>query len=150
IFLAMAQFLVVLDSSIINIALPSIGNDLALGTDALSWVIIAFIVPFGGLLLLGGRLADRFGHRNIFMLGTIGFILGSLISGFSKSIVSLLTARALEGASAAFLAASALALVTVLFAEPGERAKALGIWGIVEGIGSGAGVLLGGILTSML
>src|SRR5690606_25486338 len=149
VFLAMAQFLVVLDSSIINIALPSIGEDLLLGTDTLSWVITAFIVPFGGLLLLGGRLADRFGHRTIFMLGVIGFILGSALASLSNSIEFLLAARAIQGTSAAFLAPSALALVTVLFTEPSERAKALGLWGIVAGLGSGAGVLLGGILTSM-
>lgn len=149
IFLALAQFLVVLDSSIINIALPSIGEDLLLGTDTLSWVITAFIVPFGGLLLLGGRLADRFGHRTIFMLGVIGFILGSALASLSNSIEFLLAARIIQGISAAFLAPSALALVTLLFTEPSERAKALGLWGIVAGLGSGAGVLLGGILTSM-
>lgn len=81
VFLALAQFLVVLDSSIVNIALPSIGNDLLLNTDTLTWVITAYIVPMGGLLLLGGRLADRFGHRRIFMLGVVGFIVGSTAAG---------------------------------------------------------------------
>lgn len=149
VFLSLAQFLVVLDASIVNIALPSIGSDLLLNTDVLSWVIVAFVVPFGGLLLLGGRLADRFGHRNMFMVGAIGFLLGSGLAGSSTSIEILLIARAIQGASAAFLSPAALALVTLLFTEPKERAQALGIWGIVAGIGSGAGVLLGGILTTM-
>lgn len=141
VFLALAQFLVVLDSSIVNIALPSIGHDLILSTDTLTWVITAYIVPMGGLLLLGGRLADRFGHRRIFMIGVIGFIIGSTSAGMSASIEWLLVSRAIQGASAGFLAPSALALVTLLFTKPNERAKALGIWGIVAGL-SGVGVLL--------
>ena len=149
VFLSLAQFIVVLDSSIVNIALPSIGNDLLLHTDTLSWIIVAFVVPLGGMLLLGGRLADRFGHRRIFMVGAVGIMLGSAISGLSTSIEMLLVARAIQGVSAAFLSPAALALVTMLFTEPKERAKALGIWGIVAGIGSGAGVLLGGVLISM-
>ncbi|MBM7678061.1 MFS transporter [Gracilibacillus alcaliphilus] len=149
VFLSLAQFIVVLDSSIVNIALPSIGNDLLLHTDTLSWIIVAFVVPLGGLLLLGGRLADRFGHRRIFMVGAIGIMLGSAMAGLSTSIEMLLVARAIQGVSAAFLSPAALALVTMLFTEPKERAKALGIWGIVAGIGSGAGVLLGGVLISM-
>lgn len=149
VFIALAQFLIVLNSSIVNIALPSLGEDLHLGTDTLSWVITAYSVPLGGLLLLGGRLADRFGHRRIFMVGVIGFILSSIAAGFSNYIEWLLVSRAIQGASAAFLSPSALALVTLLFTESKERAKALGIWGIVAGLGSGAGVFLGGILTSM-
>lgn len=149
IFLSLAQFIVVLDSSIVNIALPSIGNDLLLHTDTLSWIIVAFVVPLGGMLLLGGRLADRFGHRRIFMVGTVGIMLGSAMSGLSTSIEMLLVSRAIQGVSAAFLSPAALALVTMLFTKPKERAKALGIWGIVAGIGSGAGVLLGGVLISM-
>lgn len=149
VILALAQFLVVLDASIVNIALPSMGKDLHLDTDTLSWVITAYVVPFGGLLLLGGRLADRFGHRRIFMVGVMGFILASALAGLAPSGVWLLASRALQGASAAFLAPSALAVVTILFTQPQERAKALGIWGTVAGIGSAAGVLLGGILTSI-
>ncbi|WP_277679301.1 MFS transporter [Gracilibacillus dipsosauri] len=149
VFLSLAQFIVVLDSSIVNIALPSIGNDLLLHTDTLSWIIVAFVVPLGGMLLLGGRLADRFGHRRIFMVGAVGMMLGSAMSGLSTSIEMLLVARAIQGVSAAFLSPAALALVTMLFTEQKERAKALGIWGIVAGIGSGAGVLLGGVLISM-
>ncbi len=149
IILALAQFLVFLDSSIVNIALPSLGKDLHLDTTTLSWVITANVVPFGGLLLLGGRLADRFGHRRIFMVGVIGFIIASASAGLAASTGWLLVSRAIQGTSAAFLAPAALALLTLLFTQPKERAKALGIWGTVAGLGSVAGVLLGGILTSL-
>lgn len=148
VILALAQFLVVLDASIVNIALPSLGKDLHLNTDMLSWVITAYVVPFGSLLLLGGRLADRFGHRRIFMMGVFGFIITSVSAGLATSGVWLLISRAAQGASAAFLAPAALSLVTILFTSAQERAKALGVWGAVAGIGSAAGVLLGGVLTS--
>ena len=146
--LALAQFLVVLDASIVNIALPAIGAGLGMDTSALAWVITAYVLPFGGLLLLGGRLADRFGHRTVFLTGVGGFIAASALAGFAPTGDVLLAARALQGASAALLAPAALALVTVLFPASGDRAKALGIWGAVAGIGSAAGVLLGGILTA--
>jgi MFS family permease len=140
--------LVVLDASIVNIALPSLGSELQLSTYTLSWVITAYVLPFGGLLLLGGRLSDRFGHRKLFMAGVAGFAFASAVAGLATSGTWLLTARAVQGASAALLAPAALALVTKLFADPRDRAKALGIWGAVAGIGSAAGVLLGGVLTS--
>jgi len=146
--LAFAQFLVVLDASIVNIALPSLGSELHLSTTTLSWVITAYVLPFGGLLLLGGRLSDRYGHRRLFMTGVAGFALASAAAGMATSGAWLLTARAIQGASAALLAPAALALVTKLFADPKDRAKALGIWGAVAGTGSAAGVLLGGVLTA--
>ncbi|RIX60336.1 DHA2 family efflux MFS transporter permease subunit [Paenibacillus nanensis] len=146
--LALAQFLVVLDASIVNIALPTLGTELQMNTTALSWVITAYVLPFGGLLLLGGRLADRYGHRNIFIAGVAGFVITSAAAGLAASGTWLLAARAIQGVSAALLAPAALALVTKLFTEPQDRAKALGIWGAVAGIGSAAGVLLGGVLTS--
>jgi EmrB/QacA subfamily drug resistance transporter len=148
--LAMAQFVVVLDASIVNIALPSIGRQLGLGTTALSWIITAYVLPFGGLLLLGGRLADRYGHRRLFLAGTAGFVLASAAAGLSTSGTMLFTARAVQGASAALLAPASLALVTQIFVTAADRAKALGVWGAVAGAGSAAGVLLGGILTSAL
>ncbi|TYP71904.1 MFS transporter [Paenibacillus methanolicus] len=148
--LALAQFLVVLDASIVNIALPAIGSELRLGTHMLGWVITAYVLPFGGLLLLGGRLSDRFGHRRLFIAGVAGFSIASAAAGLAMSGEWLLTARALQGISAALLAPAALALLTKLFIDPQDRAKALGIWGAVAGIGSAAGVLLGGILTSSL
>lgn len=145
--LALAQFLIVLDASIVNIALPTIGAQLGLDTLALGWVITAYVLPFGGLLLLGGRLADRFGHRRVFLAGTLGFVLASAIAGIAPSSELLIAARAAQGAFAAVLAPSALALVTRLFVTPRERSAALGIWGAVAGLGSAAGVLLGGVLT---
>ena len=148
--LALAQFLVVLDSSIVNIALPVLGRELSMDTAALTWVITAYVLAFGGLLLLGGRLADRYGHRRIFLLGSAGFVAASALAGLSISSEMLLAARALQGVSAALLAPAALALLTHLFPDAKERTKALGLWGAVAGIGSAAGVLLGGILTATL
>lgn len=148
--LALAQFLVILDASIVNIALPVLGEQLGMNTATLAWVITAYVLPFGGLLLLGGRLADRFGHRRVFLIGVIGFVAASALAGFSVSSGMLLGARALQGASAALLAPAALALVTQLFPESKDRTKALGIWGAVAGIGAAAGVLLGGVLTGAL
>jgi EmrB/QacA subfamily drug resistance transporter len=148
--LALAQFLVVLDASIVNIALPVLGDQLHMTTAALAWVITAYVLAFGGLLLLGGRLADRYGHRRVFLIGVAGFIGASALAGLSVSSGMLLTARAVQGASAALLAPAALALLTHLFPNSGERTKALGVWGGVAGIGSAAGVLLGGVLTAAL
>lgn len=149
-FLALAQFLVVLDASIVNIALPVLGDQLALSTADLAWVVTAYVLPFGGLLLLGGRLADRSGHRRVFLIGTAGFVAASALAGFSASSEMLLAARTLQGASAALLAPAALALLTLLFPDVTARSKALGVWGAVAGIGSAAGVLLGGVLTAAL
>jgi EmrB/QacA subfamily drug resistance transporter len=148
--LALAQFLVVLDASIVNIALPVLGRQLGMDTLALAWVITAYVLAFGGLLLLGGRLADRYGHRRVFLIGTAGFVAASALAGLSISSEMLLAARALQGASAALLAPAALALLTQLFPDNAERTKALGVWGAVAGIGSAAGVLLGGVLTATL
>ncbi len=142
--LALAQFLVVLDASIVNIALPVLGRQLGMDTAALAWVITAYVLAFGGLLLLGGRLADRYGHRRVFLIGTAGFVAASALAGLSVSSEMLLAARALQGVSAALLAPAALALLTQLFPDDAERTKALGVWGAVAGIGSAAGVLLGG------
>ena len=148
--LALAQFLVVLDASIVNIALPVLGQQLGMDTAALAWVITAYVLAFGGLLLLGGRLADRYGHRRVFLFGTAGFVAASALAGFSVSSEMLLGARALQGVSAALLAPAALALLTHLFPDDRERTTALGVWGAVAGIGSAAGVLLGGVLTATL
>lgn len=146
--LALAQFLVVLDASIVNIALPVLGQQLDMDTAALSWVITAYVLALGGLLLLGGRLADRYGHRRVFLIGTAGFVAASALAGLSTTSPTLLSARALQGASAALLAPAALALLTYLFPEAKDRTKALGLWGAVAGVGSAAGVLLGGVLTA--
>src|SRR4051794_3645749 len=148
--LAAAQFVVVLDASIVNVALPSIGRDLNFSQDNLSWVVNAYVLTFGGFLLLGGRMADRLGRRRIFVTGLIVFGLASLLGGLSNSEGMLIGARALQGLGGALLSPAALAILTTTFAEGAERNKALGVWGAVAGSGGAVGVLLGGILTDSL
>ena len=145
--LALAQFVVVLDASIVNVALPSIGTDLNFAQDDLSWVVNSYTLFFGGFLLLGGRMADLLGRRRMFVAGLILFALASLAGGLATSPGSLIAARAVQGLGAALLSPAALSLVTVMFAEGAERNKALGVWGAVAGSGGAAGVLLGGVLT---
>jgi EmrB/QacA subfamily drug resistance transporter len=145
--LAAAQFVVVLDAAIVNVALPSIGKDLHFNQDDLSWVVNAYTLTFGGFLLLGGRLADLLGRRRLFLGGLILFALASLAGGLSQSDTWLVAARAVQGLGAALLSPAALSLVTVIFAEGAERNKALGVWGAVAGSGGAVGVLLGGMLT---
>src|SRR3954451_3613612 len=145
--LAAAQFVVVLDASIVNVALPSIGEALHFSQDNLSWVVNAYTLTFGGFLLLGGRMADLLGRRRMFIVGLILFALASLAGGLAQSDVWLVVARAVQGLGAALLSPAALSLVTVLFAEGSERNKAMGVWGAVAGSGGAVGVLLGGILT---
>jgi EmrB/QacA subfamily drug resistance transporter len=145
--LAAAQFVVVLDASIVNVALPSIGADLHFSQDNLSWVVNAYALFFGGFLLLGGRLADRLGRRRMFMAGMVLFALASLAGGFAESELQLIIARAIQGLGAALVSPAALSIVTTTFREGAERNKALGVWGAVAGSGGAAGVLLGGVLT---
>jgi len=145
--LAAAQFVVILDASIVNVALPSIGADLNFSQDDLSWVVNAYVLVFGGFLLLGGRMADLLGRRRMFMAGLIIFALASLAGGLAESSTQLIIARAIQGLGAALLSPAALSLVTVLFEEGAERNKALGVWGAVAGSGGAVGVLLGGMLT---
>jgi EmrB/QacA subfamily drug resistance transporter len=148
--LALADFVVILDATIVNIALPSIGRDLHASNGTLSWVISAYVLAFGGLLLLGGRLADLFGRRRMFIGGLAIFGFASLAGGMSTSIEALIGFRALQGVGAAALAPAARALVTTLFTEGPERTKALGIWAAVAGSGTVVGLILGGVLTSGL
>jgi EmrB/QacA subfamily drug resistance transporter len=145
--LAVTQFVIVLDASIVNVALPSIGRALHFSQDNLSWVVNAYTLTFGGFLLLGGRLADLLGRRRMFMGGLVLFSLASLVGGFAQSDVWLIAARAVQGLGAAIISPAALSLVTTMFAEGAERNKALGVWGAVAGSGGAAGVLLGGMLT---
>src|SRR6478735_1606992 len=145
--LAAAQFVVVLDASIVNVALPSIGTALHFSQDNLSWVINAYTLTFGGFLLLGGRMADLLGRRRLFIAGLVVFAAASLAGGLAQSDVWLISARAVQGLGAAMLSPAALSLVTVLFAEGAARNKAMGVWGAVAGSGGAAGVLLGGMLT---
>src|SRR5215204_1980247 len=145
--LAMAQFVVVLDASIVNVALPSIGRALDFAQGDLSWVVNAYTLVFGGFLLLGGRLADLLGRRRMFVYGMWLFALASLLGGLAQSDVWLIAARALQGLGAALISPAALAILTTTFAEGSERNKALGVWGAVAGSGGAVGVLLGGMLT---
>jgi len=148
--LALAQFVVVLDASIVNIALPSISHGLGLSATGLSWVINAYLITFGGLLLLGGRAADLLGRRATFLGGLLVFTAASFADGLAPSGGALIAARAVQGAAAAFLSPAALSLVTTLFPDRAERGKALGVWGAVAGSGAAAGVLFGGLLTAAL
>ena len=148
--LAMAQFVVVLDASIVNVALPSIGRELDFAQGDLSWVINSYTLFFGGFLLLGGRLADLLGRRRMFIYGMWLFALASLAGGLAQSDIWLIVARAVQGLGAALISPAALAIVTTTFREGAERNKALGVWGAVAGSGGAAGVLLGGILTDGL
>jgi EmrB/QacA subfamily drug resistance transporter len=150
VLLAMAEFVVVLDASIVNIALPSIGRGLHISLANLSWVVNAYVLTFGGFLLLGGRIADLLGRRLIFTVGLGVFSLASLLGGLAQSELWLIAARAIQGLGAALLAPAALSLVTAIFAEGAERNRALSVWGAVAGSGAAAGVLLGGVLTSAL
>jgi EmrB/QacA subfamily drug resistance transporter len=145
--LAAAQFVVILDASIVNVALPSIGADLQFSQENLSWVVNAYVLVFGGFLLLGGRMADLLGRRRLFMAGLVVFALASLAGGLAQNEAQLIIARAVQGLGAALLSPAALSLVTVLFEEGAERNKAMGVWGAVAGSGGAVGVLLGGMLT---
>jgi len=148
--LALSQFVVVLDASITNVALPSIGRDLDLSQDSLSWVVNAYTLTFGGFLLLGGRLADILGRRRVYMAGLVLFGAASFVGGFSQTEGMLIIARAVQGLGAALLSPAALSILTTVFREGAERNRALGVWGAVAGAGGAAGVLLGGILTEYL
>jgi EmrB/QacA subfamily drug resistance transporter len=145
--LAMTQFVIVLDASIVNVALPSIGSALNFAQDNLSWVVNAYTLTFGGFLLLGGRLADLLGRRRIFIAGLALFSAASLLGGLARSDTWLIAARAVQGLGAALISPAALSLVTTIFSEGAERNRALGVWGAVAGSGGAAGVLLGGVLT---
>src|SRR5687767_8774821 len=148
--LVAVQFMVVLDIAIVNVALPSIQVDLGFSQANLQWVISAYALLFGGVLLLGGRLADLLGRRRLFIVGTILFAVASLLAGFAWSEESLIGARALQGLGAAVITPAALSILTTTFAEGKERNIALGAWGGVGAFGAVAGVLLGGVLTDAL
>jgi EmrB/QacA subfamily drug resistance transporter len=145
-----AQFMVVLDVAIVNVALPSIKVDLGFSQDNLQWIISAYAILFGGTLLLGGRLADLLGRRRLFMTGLLVFAASSLLCGLAWSEGSLIAFRAVQGLGGALLAPAALSLLVTSFAEGRERNLALGIYGAASGSGAAAGVLLGGLLTSYL
>jgi EmrB/QacA subfamily drug resistance transporter len=145
-----AFFMTVLDVAIVNVALPSIENDLNVTETTVQWVLIAYAITFGGFLLLGGRMADLLGRKRIFLVGLTLFTFASLVCGLATNIGVLIGARAVQGIGAAIISPAALSIVTTTFEEGAERNKALGIWGALGGSGAAAGVLFGGILTKYL
>jgi EmrB/QacA subfamily drug resistance transporter len=149
-FIALAQLMVVLDATIVNIALPSAQQDLGISDGNRQWVITAYALAFGGLLLFGGRIADLWGRKRTFVTGLIGFAGASAIGGAAQSEAMLLGARALQGAFGALLAPAALSLLTTTFTDAKERAKAFGVFGAIGGSGAAMGLLLGGVLTEYL
>ena len=148
--LCSAFFMVVLDIAIVNVALPSIGEELEFSRENLQWVVTAYALVYGGFLLLGGRAGDLLGRRRVFMVGLAVFILASLACGLAWSEQALIVARAVQGLGAAIITPAALSIITTTFTEGSERNKALGAWGAVGGTGAAAGVLMGGILTRYL
>src|SRR6266496_1197210 len=148
--IVVAQFMVMLDVAIVNVALPSIKTDLHFSQESLQWVVTAYSILFGGVLLLGGRLADLLGRRRLFVAGLALFTVSSLLDGLAWSEGSLIAFRALQGLGAALLSPAALSILTTTFQEGRERNLALGVWGAASGSGGAAGVLLGGVLTSWL
>ncbi|MGW2816709.1 MFS transporter [Streptomyces sp. NPDC001415] len=150
IFIGIAQLMVVLDTTIVNIALPSAQHDLGISDGNRQWVITAYTLAFGGLLLFGGRIADLTGRRRAFIIGLLGFAGASALGGLAVNPGMLLGARALQGVFGALLAPAALSLLAVTFTEPRERAKAFGIYGAISGAGGAVGLILGGVLTEYL
>ncbi|MDN3054725.1 MFS transporter [Streptomyces sp. SRF1] len=150
IFIALAQLMVVLDATIVNIALPSAQADLGISDGNRQWVITAYALAFGGLLLFGGRIADLWGRKQTFLVGLVGFAAASAIGGAAVNTGMLLGARALQGVFGALLAPSALSLLAVMFTDPKERAKAFGVFGAIAGGGGAVGLILGGVLTEYL
>jgi EmrB/QacA subfamily drug resistance transporter len=148
--LCLGDLMIVLDTTIVNVALPSIRTDLGFSEASLAWVVNAYVLTFGGFLLLGGRLGDLFGHRRLFLIGITLFTAASLACGIATSQEFLVGARAVQGIGGAIVAAVALSLIMTLFTEPSERAKAMGVIGFVAAGGGSVGVLLGGVLTDVL
>src|ERR687888_2418623 len=147
---ATAFFMTILDVSIVNVALPSIGKDLHFSQENLQWVITAYAIAFGGFLLLGGRAADLIGRRLVFMVGVALFTAASLVCGLGQNEGMLIASRAVQGLGGAIISPAALSIVMTSFEEGAERNKALGIWGALGGSGAAVGVLAGGVLTKYL
>ena len=148
--LCAASLMIVLDATIVNVALPSIRDDLGFNESSLAWVVNAYTLTFGGLLLLGGRLGDLYGPRRLFLFGIALFTLASLACGLSTSQGMLITARAVQGVGGAVASAVSLSLMLALFTEPADRAKAMGLFGFVASGGGSIGVVLGGVLTDTI
>src|SRR3954449_1287660 len=147
--LAIAQFMVILDVTVVNVALPSIGGALHMADSDLQWVVTAYVLFTGGLMLFGGRMADLIGRRPVFLLGLAVFTGASLASGLASSSAMLIASRAVQGVGAAMLLPAALSIVTTTYAGA-QRTRALAVWGALGSAGAAAGVLFGGILTETL
>jgi EmrB/QacA subfamily drug resistance transporter len=145
--IAIAQLMVVLDATVVNIALPSAQTALHISDADRQWIVTAYTLTFGGLLLLGGRIADYFGRKRTFLIGLVGFALASALGGAAQNAAMLFSARALQGVFGALLAPAALSLLTVTFTDPKERAKAFGVFGAISGGGAAIGLIAGGVLT---
>lgn len=148
--IAVAQLMIVLDVSIVNLAIPRAEQELDIAPADIQWIVTAYTLAFGGLLLLGGRIADYTGRKRTFIVGLLGFAVASLVGGLSPSQEWLFAARGVQGVFAALLAPAALALITVTFTVGEERAKAFAVFGAITGGGAALGVLLGGVLTEYL
>ena len=148
--LCLGTLMIVLDTTIVNVALPSIRADLGFSETSLAWVVNAYLLTFGGFLLLGGRLGDLYGHRRLFLAGIGLFTLASLACGLATTQGVLIAARAVQGLGGAIASAVGLSLMMTLFTEPADRAKAMGVFGFVASGGGTLGVLLGGVLTDVL
>jgi EmrB/QacA subfamily drug resistance transporter len=150
VILCVGDLMIVVDTTVVNVALPSIRSDLGFSETSLAWVVNAYMLTFGGFLLLAGRFGDIFGHRRMFLLGTAAFTVASLICGISTTKGMLIGARAVQGIGGAVVSAVAFSLIVVLFTEPSERAKAMGVFGFVMSGGGSIGVLAGGVLTDLV
>src|SRR5580700_1473247 len=146
----LAQLMVVLDATIVNIALPSAQRDLGFSIADRQWVVTAYSLAFGGLLLLGGRLSDLLGRRRMLIIGLVGFAAASALGGAATSFAMLVIGRGAQGAFVAILAPAALSTLTVTFTDPAERGRAFGVYGAIAGAGGAVGLLLGGVLTEYL
>src|SRR6202008_2932891 len=147
---ALAQFMVILDSTVVNVGLPAIKVDLGFSEQSLSWVLNAYTLVFGGFLLLGGRAADRIGRRRLFAAGIALFSGASLVCGLAQSEAMLLVARGAQGLGGAMVSPAALSIILTTFAEGRERNRALAVWGAIAGAGGAAGVLLGGVIVQAI
>ncbi|HEV2369997.1 MAG TPA: MFS transporter, partial [Acidimicrobiales bacterium] len=148
--IGVAQLMIILDTSIVNIALPHAQAALHFSDASRQWALTAYTLTFGGLLLLGGRVADYLGRKRTFLVGLIGFAVASALGGFAQSAIWLFGARAVQGIFAALLAPAVLSLITTTFTEAGERAKAFAVYGAISGTGGALGLLAGGALTEFL
>ena len=150
VILCVGDLMIVVDTTVVNVALPSIRNDLGFSQTSLAWVVNAYMLTFGGFLLLAGRFGDLFGHRRLFLIGTAAFTTASLVCGISTTKGMLIAARAVQGLGGAVVSAVAFSLIVVLFTEPAERTKAMGVFGFVMSGGGSIGVLAGGVLTDLV